>query len=165
MDPRSFLALARTLVASATGSDGSAASVGPAECRSAISRAYYASFLVGLDFLRSLGFQVTDSGDCHTVVQYALNNSGDTDLIIANSQLGTLASERRKADYRMNDASAESVEQAQAMLQIADKTVQLLDKSRTACATASKRTGIVNAIVAWAALAGQQKKISLRSGR
>src|SRR5437016_3985124 len=73
--------------------------VGQADCRSIISRAYYAAFHVARALLASWGFGMTKTGLCHEVVQKALNNSSDSDLQSVAGFMNTLYSERRVADY------------------------------------------------------------------
>jgi uncharacterized protein (UPF0332 family) len=160
MDARLYLLLARSLIARVRASEGLVSAAGPAECRSATSRAYYAAFHAAGQFLQSIGFAVTSSGACHVTTQYALNNSPDTELQTAATQLATLYSARRAADYDMGDAAAEEIELAKTLVELASKTVVLLDRCRGECRSdADRKDGIVSAIQAWARGAGQERNI------
>ena len=68
MNPERFLHLAKQLA------DG-----GPEECRTAISRAYYAVFNVAERFLRRMNFQKPKK-DYHPILQKRLMASGDSDI-------------------------------------------------------------------------------------
>jgi hypothetical protein len=160
MDPRLYLALAKALVARVKSNDGLVSAGGQAECRCAISRAYYAAYLVAVSLLGFLRINVADNGLCHTVTKNGLNNSGDNDLVTASSHLGTLYTDRRRADYKMNHASAGTVMQAEAMVDLADETITLLDKYQRECGTApGKGLSAAKAILAWANLSGQGQNL------
>ena len=60
MDPREFHRLAQRLA-----SQGS-----PAECRTAVSRAYYSTFNVGAEMLRGLGFRIRKGAAAHGEVYH-----------------------------------------------------------------------------------------------
>lgn len=68
MDPRDFHALAVRL---ATGTAPAAA-----DCRTAISRAYYAVFNVAAEHLRGMGFPIGKGAAAHGEVQKCLANGG-----------------------------------------------------------------------------------------
>lgn len=156
MDPGQYLGLARERVARAK-------AAGPgfeAQCRSAISRAYYSVFHLTLEFLEFIDIKVTDSGQCHVAVQYALNNSGVPDLTSAQVRLRSLYGGRKSADYRMADRLTERVSYAESMIQVADKTVALLDKCRQNFQSdAAQKTAATNTILAWAKQAGQERNL------
>ena len=67
MDPREFQTLASTLVNGKT----------PAEIRTAISRAYYATHNVGVDFYRGWGLEYLKMLAGHREVWNRLSNSGE----------------------------------------------------------------------------------------
>jgi uncharacterized protein (UPF0332 family) len=161
MDPRLYLSLARALLDRVKRADGLTDPTGRAECRSAISRAYYASFHVAVAFLSFLRIKVCDSGLCHVVTRNGLNNSGESDLQSISSYLGTLYAERRFADYEMNNQRAERLAQAKLLVQLADDTIALLDACRTKyAANPGQGIAVANAILQWANLSGQGHNLS-----
>lgn len=114
MVPRLYLALAQRLIAGPRTSPPE-----PAECRCAISRAYYAAYNVAADFLDRIGFATTNSHNCHQAVQYALNQSGNASLRDVSTYLNTLHTERRLADYEMRNPRPESAAHADQMVKLA----------------------------------------------
>lgn len=72
------------------------------DLRTALSRFYYSSFLVCQDFLEVLGYRITGLGSCHHLVINALLYSKVDELKDAGSDLGSLGTERRRADYDMD---------------------------------------------------------------
>ena len=103
MDPRSFLHLALIL----KGGPGA-----PESYRSAISRAYYAAFNVGVETLKAIGIELSDGPAGHGELRHCLGACGDPDLDDASGLLGTLHGRRRRADYRMDDVDSESRNEA-----------------------------------------------------
>ena len=103
MDGRQLLALAQKLVDGVAAGTPLTGGDGAPECRSAISRAYYATFLVAAAFLDRIGFAVQNSPAAHVAVQHALNNSGDAVLRRIGAKLDDLHRDRRRADYDMKD--------------------------------------------------------------
>jgi hypothetical protein len=69
--------------------------------RTAICRAYYGSFHLAQDFLRSMSVQLPKSGDgkAHWFVEHALKQSGHGGVIKAGGLLGDLRDSRNDADY------------------------------------------------------------------
>lgn len=135
MNPRLFLTVGETLVASVRPQPPAPAPPCEAECRSATSRAYYAAFLTALEFLEWMGVRVTNNAQCHTGVQFALNNSGHTTLVQVASALNTLAESRRSADYDMSDPDVGRIGQTDHVLQSARTVITLLDVLRQNRAT------------------------------
>jgi len=84
MDPRDFLDLAKKL------SGGSTA----AEYRTAISRAYYATYHVGAAFLKDIGCPISAGPQAHGEVRNDLSNCGDAELAGVGSQLADLHKKR-----------------------------------------------------------------------
>lgn len=132
MNPRDFQQLARTLVASTS----------PAQLRTAISRAYYAAYNVGVEFLEDMGFAISKTSKGHTQVEYRLNNSGNADVKNVAVQLGTLRIKRNHADYKLQDRTVENQKNAQALVQQATNMIQTLDT----CCTGAQRQEIIEAI-------------------
>ncbi len=127
MDPRLFLVVAETLVASVRPQPPAPGGPCEPECRTAIGRAYYAAFLTALEFLEWMGVRVTNNAQCHTGVQFALNNSGHVILAQVASTLNTLAEFRRTADYDLRDPDVGRLAQADHLLQSSRTVITLLD--------------------------------------
>jgi len=135
MDPREFQTLASELVLRNRASD----------IRTAISRAYYAAYNVGVEILTELGFKISEGPSGHGEVRNRLNNSGDNEAAKVSSQLNTLHTKRLHADYRLNMKDIENQKTAEALVQLAGKMIKSLD----ACRSAPKRNQIIKAIQAW----------------
>jgi hypothetical protein len=103
VDPRSFLQLALIL----KGGPGA-----PESYRSAISRAYYAAFNVGVETLKAIGIPLSEGPAGHGELRHCLGACGDPDLDDAGGLLGTLHGRRRRADYRMDDVDSETRNEA-----------------------------------------------------
>jgi len=117
MDPREFQTLASTLVNGKT----------PAEIRTAISRAYYATHNVGVEFLSGLGFRIPKNASGHGEVWNRLSNSGDKEIMNVGSKLQTLHGMRLRADYRLDKKEVENQKTAQGVVQDAKKMIEILD--------------------------------------
>ena len=135
MDPREFQVLASELVLKNRASD----------IRTAISRAYYAVFNVGVEILTELGFKVSEGPSGHGDVRKRLSNSGDTEAAKIGAQLNNLHTRRLHADYRLNMKDVESQKNAEALVQLAGKMIKSLDE----CRSAPKRHRIIKAIQEW----------------
>jgi hypothetical protein len=160
MDPRHYLTLAQQHVNCAKSGQGTVSPNGQAECRSAISRAYYAALNAAVEFLNSIGISVTETGDCHAVVKMGLGESNETDLKKVSSHLGTLGAERRRADYRMADTGIEDPDLADQLVTIALQTVNLLRQCKQKCQQdAGLSQMVAGTILAWAAQAGKQNQL------
>jgi uncharacterized protein (UPF0332 family) len=156
MNPKWYLDLAKALVAQVKASTCLPGTNGEAECRSAISRAYYAAFHVAQALFDTLGIEVPDSGTCHTLVQHGLNNSGDSALVETGSRLGTLYSERRRADYKMIDHRPEQAPQAEVMASLSEQIIDVLRGLQNECmGDTLKKNAIADAILRWATVAGK----------
>jgi uncharacterized protein (UPF0332 family) len=131
MDFRDFMALAITLAAGST----------EAEWRSAVSRAYYATFHVGCDLLSDLGFAVPRGEQAHAYLWLRLANSGHRDVRNAGLDTKQLRQERNRADYdghrRMGRATADKdVQTAKEILRVLDTAA--LEPARTQITDAMK---------------------------
>jgi hypothetical protein len=135
MDPREFQLLASELVLRKRASD----------IRTAISRAYYAVFNVGVEILTELGFKINEGPSGHGDVRNRLSNSGDTEAAKVGSQLNNLHTGRLHADYRLNMTDVENQKTAEALVQLAGKMIRSLDE----CRSAPKRHQIIKAIQEW----------------
>ena len=148
MDGRRLLILAQKLVEGVAAGTPLTAGDGAPECRSAVSRAYYAAFLVAAAFLDRIGFAVENSPGAHVAVQYALNNSGDEPLRDVARDLSILHKDRRKADYEMKDARAEALANAELVVERAASAIARLDEVRDN-ATPDRTGAIAVAISRW----------------
>lgn len=140
MDPREFYQLALRLV------DGAS----PAEVRTAISRAYYATFHVGAEILRGMGFRISQSAKGHDDVQKRLSNSGDPEVMRVGSQLVDLRHRRNEADYDLNREATENPKTARGIVEQANRMIQTLDL----CRQGSKCTQVIQAIRDWERMTG-----------
>lgn len=122
MDPRDFQILARKLAC--------CESPAKAECRSSISRAYYAAYHVGAEILNCLGIPVSTGPEGHSEVVRNLNYSNDKQLKKVGSQLNDLRSDRNKADYRLSEKKIETQEKAKAAVSQASRMIQILDECK-----------------------------------
>lgn len=89
MNGRDFLDTARYLAARGT----------EADCRSAVSRAYYAAFHAARDLLTALRFQVPRADRAHNYLYVRLNNCGDAGVIHTAFLLNKLRGLRNQGDY------------------------------------------------------------------
>jgi uncharacterized protein (UPF0332 family) len=80
-------------------------SLGAAEYRRAVSRAYYAAHHAARTFLQGVQIEAPAS---HDSVWIALQSNQDADLVRAGSDLGSLHADRRTADYDLTNAWQET---------------------------------------------------------
>ncbi len=132
MDPRDFQKLAAKL----------ASGKSPSEIRTAISRAYYSVFNVGVELLKGIGSGVSEGPGGHGEVEHRLSNSANINVEKVGSQLSDLRSRRIRADYRLDKKEIENQKNAQALVQQAHKMIQTLDT----CFTGPHREEIISAI-------------------
>ncbi|HMC89832.1 MAG TPA: HEPN domain-containing protein [Gemmataceae bacterium] len=118
MNWRDFLPLATRLAAEAT----------EADWRTAVSRAYYATFHVGRHLFSDLQFTVPRADRAHQYLVFRLSNSSDFAAEQAGRDLETLRRLRNRADY--DEAPVLTQAQAVAAVQIADGIIQVLDAVR-----------------------------------
>lgn len=116
MRPELFLTLAEQL----------AGAPGPAECRSAISRAYYAVFNVAERFLERMTFQ-RPKKNYHVVLQQRLMASDDAEVVKLGSALGDFHHERIQADYHMSERDPENERNAEAAVLKAKAMIEVLE--------------------------------------
>ncbi len=135
MDPREFHRLASQLVGGTS----------PAEFRTAISRAYYATYNVAVEILEDMGFRISKGPAGHGEVQNRLSNSGDAEVMRVGSQLTDLHSRRIQADYRLDRTDVENIKTARALVEQARRMIQTLDE----CRSGSQRAQIIAAIQDW----------------
>ena len=115
MDPELFLKLAVTLKCTPGNR--------PEFYRTAISRAYYAAFNLGVEVLKSVGIRPTQGPGGHGELRNCLNACGDPICGKISSRLGTLHTRRIAADYAMTSPSAETQSEAELACQEATAIV------------------------------------------
>jgi hypothetical protein len=135
MDPRAFHTQAVDLLRGGQ----------PADCRSAISRAYYAAFNVAAALLRANGFPILENHTSHEQVRRHLLGSNNAGVMGVGSQLGDLRGMRNKADYKLALSAVEDVRAAQVVVTTAGKHIRDLDSAFTG----PDRERIVAAILEW----------------
>lgn len=115
MNPRDFLLVAVDLL------EGTR----QADWRTAVSRAYYAAFLVAVELFREAGFVLPPDQKAHQYVYERLNNCGRTEVIDAAERLRDLRIWRNRADYSLQQPLEE--EDAFDQVASAQRAVRLLD--------------------------------------
>src|SRR4051812_12028791 len=112
MNAHDYLTLAEKLVETVKNRSPLCGGKGEAECRAAISRAYYAVYNSVWEFLDRIGFEPGKSNNNHQVLQDTLSNSGDSSLRTVGAALNRLHTERKAADYEMRNPRAEQMANA-----------------------------------------------------
>lgn len=139
MRPHDFVDLAKKLAQNSTSAD----------CRSAVSRAYYGVFHLGKELLSSWGFlfhgEGPDGSWDHKLVKDRLFYSYDNNLSIVGQRLQALHKERKRADYQLDDAAIEAPANARAVVARADRLVQLLNDA----AKGPPEPRVLDAIRSW----------------
>ena len=135
MDPREFQTLASTLANGKT----------PAEIRTAISRAYYATHNIGVEILGEMGFRISEGPSGHGDVWNRLSNSGNSEVMKVGSQLSGLYTMRIHADYRLARKDVENQKTAQGLVEQANRMIKILDEN----CSGLKKTQIIKAIQDW----------------
>lgn len=135
MNPREFYNLAENLAASGS----------PAEVRTAVSRAYYASFHVGVEILSKMGFVIKRSALGHQDVYRRLCNIGNVEVRKLGSKLGDLQTKRNAADY---DLDKKWVEGTKTLEGIMKNAREIIDNLERLC-SGPNRDSIRNAIRDW----------------
>jgi uncharacterized protein (UPF0332 family) len=149
MDAHGFLAVAESLAESAR-SDPSLPNR-DAACRSAISRAYYALFLLAREFLDDLGIDARRIPNPHANLEHAFTNSGVLSLQRTANALRMLCSARTRADYDLRPGDIESITTVQDVLKDARSAILQLDIIRAGrLSPPLDRTAAAEAILKWA---------------
>ena len=80
--------------------------------RPSISRSYYGAYNLSVNMLEDLGVDLPRDGNAHRLVRILLRfcaeKCGLDDFKTASLRLGTLGSQRIKADYRLSDTTVEN---------------------------------------------------------
>jgi uncharacterized protein (UPF0332 family) len=117
----------------------------PAEFRSAISRAYYAVFHLGLNLLREMGFPIVQNQHAHEEVYRHLNNSSDSELVNAASKMNDLRMKRNHADYELGRHDVE--EKKNAIMHV-HQAARLIETIERRCKSEGRKQ-IIDAIQDW----------------
>jgi uncharacterized protein (UPF0332 family) len=131
MNGRDFLPLASRLAAGTT----------EADWRTAVSRAYYATFHVAWRLLADSNFTVPRADRAHQYLVFRLSNCGEAAVEQAGRDLETLRRLRNRADY--DEAPALPQPQAAAAVQVAESIIQALDAARQEPARTRIRDGMI----------------------
>jgi HEPN domain len=119
MDPRRFLDLAVTLKG------------GPATAewyRTAIGRAYYAAFNVGVESIKAIGIRPKPGPSGHGDVRNCLGACSDRELRKASARLRSLHGRRIIADYEMSDPGVETRNEADTACMEANEIIDIVGK-------------------------------------
>jgi uncharacterized protein (UPF0332 family) len=121
MDPRDFNQVAIDIVVRRP-------PTGPAAYRSAISRAYYATFNVATNVLNGIGHSPGKGDSQHKKVAIYLQQSGDVALETAGRYIDVMRGMRNQADYEMSNATVETLSTARDMVETARQVIEDLDR-------------------------------------
>jgi uncharacterized protein (UPF0332 family) len=135
MNAREFRALALELLGAGTA----------AKNRSAISRAYYSAFHVGVETLLALGFRVGRGGAAHGEVARCFMNSDDSDTRNAGILLSSLHTLRIRADYQLDRFDIEQSTAAKTTVREAQSVIESFDR----ILISPQRPQIQSAIAVW----------------
>jgi hypothetical protein len=149
MDAHSFFALAESLASSARETPSRLNF--DAVCRSAISRAYYAVFLLAREFVEELGIETRRIPNPHATLQQALRNCGVLSLERLAESLRSLAGYRAEADYDLLSTDVESITRVQDVIESARTAILQLDIIRAGRLIPTlDRAATADAIMKWA---------------
>lgn len=109
MDPEKFLLLGEELVKRAT----------PADCRTAIGRAYYGVLQATATCIEDAGLSPPRQNEIHQKIWQDLLNCGVPELKGPGSEMAEMHGIRIKADYRMKDREPEDRTTAEYWVEIA----------------------------------------------
>jgi uncharacterized protein (UPF0332 family) len=121
MSPKQFLYQAMTLVAPTIRPS-------PVQCRTAVSRAYYAAFHVAVNVVSGLGVTTLRKYGGHEYIVMILRESKDVVLIKTSEKLGSLKDRRVEADYRLDLAKMEIPANAQSATASAGQIIKELEE-------------------------------------
>lgn len=131
MNWRDFLSLATRLAAEST----------EADWRSAVSRAYYATFHIARRMLVDLRFVVPRADRAHQYLVFRLGNCGESAVEQAGRDLETLRRLRNRADY--DEVPAVTQPQATAAVHLAEGILKVLDAARQEPARTQMRDAMI----------------------
>ena len=142
MDPRDFLRQAQELAEGKPAADFGKRAV---DCRTAISRAYFAGFDVAVAFLTSMSIALRRGPDSHKDVQRCLENCDDPEVMRVGAELSDLRTSRNSADYHLDRTDVENRKSALFLINKAEATIRALDT----CTSPSRRSAIAAAVLAY----------------
>ena len=119
MDPRAFHTLAQKLAPGPTAAD----------CRTAVSRAYYAAFNVAAQILHDLGFRVRKGAAAHGEIYHCLSNSREPLIDDAAAELNDLHGLRNRADYQLEAQDVERPAVVTKIVATAGAVIRALDSA------------------------------------
>jgi len=117
----------------------------PSEFRTAISRAYYAVYHIGINLLKELGFTIANNDQAHKQVYYHFNNSGDSELIEVATKIDDLRTQRNHADYHLERDDVEKKHNAKTHAHSADRLIKTMEKQ----CNGENRSQIIKSIEDW----------------
>ncbi len=94
------------------------------EWRSAVSRAYYATFHAARELFQGMGFQVPRADPAHAYLSFRLQNCGHGESEKAGRDFHALRQARNRADYDLTPPTTAA--QARAFVAMADQILQTL---------------------------------------
>lgn len=102
----------------------------PANCRSAVSRGYYAAHHATVEILFQVGVRAPKDARCHVAAFNALISASgvDQEFSDAGSDLVDLHGKRNTADYRWANLTLEDPDEALAWVQVARCILEALDR-------------------------------------
>jgi hypothetical protein len=121
MNPQEFYKVAQGIVSGSP-------PPGPALCRTAIGRAYFAALNVAVETLASLDVSCGGGAQKHGRTVRYLYASDDEHLKTALVAIDNLRTERNIVDYQMDRSDTEKVVKARKAVEAAKKVIDLLDK-------------------------------------
>lgn len=122
MDANEFIELAGKLVGQ-----------GKPGARSAVSRAYYGAFHMAMALLDEFATSPGATPQAHVLVSNFLLTTGNADAKHAGRLLSDLHGERIKADYRIDNASVETITFAQVAVETAHEIRNKLNSYSGTC--------------------------------
>ncbi len=108
-----------------------AVSGGPAECRSAVSRAYYGAFHTALNLLGGAGILLPPGPEAHQKLRFCLLQSGIPAGTEAGEKIETLRRERNQADYELRQTRSERAALARRQVMVAGEIVACVERCAT----------------------------------
>jgi hypothetical protein len=132
MTGKEFIALANKLAKEA----------GAAECRSAVSRAYYGAFHVALALLARTGVVLPPAPEAHQKLRFCLLPSGEVSGAEAGEKLESLRRDRNRADYDLGQSRSEDTDFARRQVRVALEIAHCVESCGAEPAWSRFRTNI-----------------------
>jgi len=117
----------------------------PADFRTAISRAYFAVFNLGVELLEDMGFSIPQNARGHNDLYLHFAHSGDADIKNMANQLNNLRTKRNHADYRLAWPDLDRQETAKLY---AHNAGRIIDTLNSIC-SGKRRDQMIQSIQAW----------------